>query len=221
MRTLYQPPAVSTQAKVTRPLSVLGAFALAALLTLNAGATTYTIWPSGDASIYADGFVDNGNELGFGPYGTRGAMKFPLNSVHGLVASQVLLAVNLYSLPIGSNPINVYGYGSQSGTLASSDYNAGTLLGSWSLPSLTFGQDAFYDITTFFNSINAPYLAINLRAPSGWQNDYFSSLEVNYGHPSELIITVVPEPGVPFLLLVGVIVVLVRGCGLVRGLRPL
>lgn len=34
--------------------------------------------------------------------------------------------------------------------------------------------------------------------------DVFSSLEYNYGHPSQLIVSTVPEPGSIILLMVGI-----------------
>ena len=122
-------------------------------------------------------------------------MKFGLSPVKGTV-TQAVLSVNPYGLPLWGNPIDVYGYGTQIGNLDASDYHAGTYLGSWTLPDLGFGQDAYFDVTSLFSSLNASYAAFDLRSGGV---DVLSSLGKNYGHPSELTITTIPEPSITAL----------------------
>jgi hypothetical protein len=58
-------------------------------------------------------------------------------------------------------------------------------------------------VTSFVSATNAPFLAFNLRSTA---TDVFSSLEYNYGHPSQLLVTAdVPEPTSGVLLLTGLI----------------
>jgi hypothetical protein len=129
-------------------------------------------------------------------------VKFPLAPVQGTI-TQAYLAVNPYGLPLWGNPIDVCGYGTQSGLLAASDYGAGNYLGSWTLPNLGYGQDAFFDVTSLFSTLNAPYAAFDLQSGGV---DVLSSRNYNYGHPSELIITtVVSEPASLSLLALGII----------------
>jgi len=129
----------------------------------------------------------------------QGIVKFSSEAITGPVA-QAFLTLNPYSLPLFGQNLEVYGYGTTLGQLDETDGNAGALLGTLVLPlDLGFGQDAFFDVTAFVNTVNAPFLAFNLRSPDGV--DDFSSLELNYGHPSQLLITfAVPEPPLAILL---------------------
>jgi hypothetical protein len=92
----------------------------------------------------------------------------------------------------------VYGYDNASGALAQSDYDAGTFLGAWTFPTdLLPGQEEFFDVTAFVQSVKGSYFGFDLRADSGV--DVFSSTSQNYGIPPELIATV-PEPAAPGLI---------------------
>ncbi|MDH4023345.1 MAG: hypothetical protein OEV14_09485, partial [Gammaproteobacteria bacterium] len=94
--------------------------------------------------------------------------------------------------------VDVYGYGTAEGSLVESDGFAGTYLGTWQIPeNLGFGQDTYFDVTAFLATVNAPYVAFNLRSDTG--TDVFSSLEYNYGHPAQLSVTTVPVPGAAIL----------------------
>jgi hypothetical protein len=137
----------------------------------------------------------------------QGDVKFSMASLQGS-QSQVLLTVNPYGEPLWDKTVDVYGYGTSVGALAASDANAGTLLGTLVLPdNLGYGQDASFDVTSFVNSVHAPYVAFNLRTTG---TDVFSSLEYNYGHPSELLATAmpaaaaVPEPASASLMLAAI-----------------
>jgi hypothetical protein len=127
---------------------------------------------------------------------------------------RVLFSVNPYATPVFAINVSVYGYGTIFGQLHVSDANRGTLLGTLVLPAdLGNGQDAFFDVTTFLRAFLAdpiltPYVAFNLRVPAGF--NVFSSIAYgeNYGHGSQLIVTV-PEPA-PAVLLLAALVILSR-----------
>ena len=109
----------------------------------------------------------------------QGAIKFASAAITGRIA-QAFLTLNPYTLPLFGQNVDVYGYPTTLGQLSESDANAGTFLGTLVLPpNLGFGQDAFFDVTAFVTTINAPFLAFNLRSAGG--TDDFSSLELNYG----------------------------------------
>ena len=115
-----------------------------------------------------------------------------------------MLTLNPYGLPLFGPNVDVYGYGTSIGQLDDTDANAGTFLGTLVLPpNLGYGEDAFFDVTAFVANTHAPFLAFNLRSVG---TDVFSSLEFNYGHPSQLLITTaVPEPAPIALLLIGLL----------------
>jgi hypothetical protein len=185
----------------------LSAVMFAAMLSVNAQGAVYTLLPSDDGYVTPSGSTSDGGYLLVGANGWDGVVKFQLPSVQGTI-TQALLAVNPYGLPLWGNPVDVYGYGTQSGLLAASDYHAGNDLGSWTLPNLGYGQDAFFDATSLFSTMNAPYVAFNLRSGGV---DVFSSRNYNYGHPSELILTtVVPEPSSLSVISIGLLCVVVQ-----------
>lgn len=97
-----------------------------------------------------------------------------------------------YGLPLFDDTVYVYGYDNAAGHLTGTDYNAGTFLGAWVLPSnLNFGQEVFFDVTAFVHSVTGSYFGFELQSS---QPDVFSSTAYNYGTPPELVATVVPEP---------------------------
>lgn len=166
---------------------------------------TLILEPTSDGSLYT---CDGCNVVSDGDYvlvsgDIQGAIKFSSALITGTVA-QAFLTVNPYGLPIFGPNVDVYGYGTTIGQLDVSDAHAGTFLGTLVLPpNLGFGEDAFFDVTAFVNTINAPFLAFNLRSVD---IDVFSSLEFNYGHPSQLLMTfAIPEPSLSALLLTALI----------------
>lgn len=165
-------------------------------------AAVYTLLPSDDGYVTPNNGIGTGSYLLVGANGWDGVVKFSLGSVQGTI-TQATLTVNPYGLPLWGNPINVYGRGDSSGLLSMSDFGLGNYLGAWTLPNLGYGQDAYFDVTSLLSGLNTPFVAFNLRSGGV---DVLSSLEYNYGHPSELIITiVVPEPSAFLLLGVGVL----------------
>ena len=161
----------------TRPATARSTFALAAISYPKA------------AYVLVSGYI-------------QGDIKFASNSISGAV-TQALLSLNPYGLPLFGNEVSIYGYGTAIGALDDSDADAGTLLGILILPAnLGFGEDVYFDVTTFVAGTNAPFLAFNLRTTD---TDVFSSLEFNYGHASQLLVTTtaVAEPAPGALLLAG------------------
>ncbi len=164
--------------------------------------TLITIDPTSDGSLYTCpgcNVVSDGAYVLVSGY-IQGVVKFSSTAIDGDV-DQALLTLNPYGLPLFGPQVDVYGYGTSEGQLVVSDANAGVFIGLLTLPSnLGYGEDVFFDVTSFVASTNAPFLAFNLRSAG---TDVFSSLEYNYGHPSQLLVTIVPEPESAALLLAG------------------
>jgi hypothetical protein len=166
-----------------------------------AHASLITINPTSDGSLYTGSTVviDNNSYL-MTDRGLQGVVKFSSAAIDAPVQS-AFLTVNAYGLPLWGRNVDIYGYGSSIGTLTTADANAGTFLGTLVLPiNPVYGQDIYFDVTSFVSSAIAPFFAFNLRS-----NDMniFSSREYNYGHPAQLIVSTVPEPGTMALLLTG------------------
>lgn len=165
----------------------------ASYMPVMAQATLITINPTSDGSLYAwsegNGTVSEGGYLLASGY-IQGVVKFSTSSIPKNV-EQAYLTVNAYGLPLWSPKISVYGYGTSDGQLAPSDAYAGIYLGTLTL-NPAWGQDAFFDVSSFVASTSAPFLAFNLRTVL-WGADVLSSLEYNHGHPSQLTVAV-PEP---------------------------
>ena len=161
--------------------------------------------PTSDGSVYpcggCDTVFDGAYVLASG--GTQGDVKFSMASLQGR-QSQVLLALNPYGLPLWGKNVDIYGYDTSVGALAASDADAGTFLGTLVLPDdLGFGQDATFDVTSFVDGVHSAYVGFTLHTTG---LDIFSSLEYNYGHPSELLATAaaVPEPANASLMLAAI-----------------
>ena len=76
---------------------------------------------------------------------------------------------------------------------------------------LGYGQDTFFDVTSFLSTITSPYVGFNLRSYTG--TNVFSSLEYNYGHPSQLSVTTSPVPEPSTIVLMGLGLVGLAGYG--------
>lgn len=181
------------------------AVAAALLCSTVSHAALTTIDPTSDGSLYT---CQGCNTVSEGAYVLtsgyiQGVVKFSTTPIVGNV-SHALLSLNPYGLPLWGSFVDVYGYGTSTGTLQVADANAGTFLGSLNLPAnLGYGQNAYFDVTPFVASTHTPYLAFNLRSTG---TDVFSSLEYNYGHPSQLIVTTVPEPSSMALTIAGLFI---------------
>ena len=183
--------------------SRLASAALAALLlSPSSHALPIAINPTADGSLYT---CAGCNTVSDGAYVLtsgyiQGAVKFSTSQIAGSV-SNALLSLNPYGLPLWGPTVDVYGYETTVGELDVTDANAGSFLGTLILPAnLGYGQDAYFDVTSFVASTNSPYVAFNLRSEG---TNVFSSLEYNYGHPSQLLVTAVPEPSSIALITVG------------------
>jgi hypothetical protein len=176
------------------------------LMCVPAYATQITINPSDDGGIYQSGSILSWYLESGGGY--QGVVEFPTSPIAGGF-SQAMLSVNPYALPLWGTTVQVFGYGSNDGKLTSSDYNSGTFLGNWVLPNIGYGQDAFFDVTQFLSGVSDSYVGFNLRSTGV---DQFSSLEHNYGHPSQLVLSYpasdtvsgTPEPPGIMLMISGI-----------------
>jgi len=188
--------------KVAIVSMLLAAFAVTNPAVSQGGAIV--IDPTSDGSLYVCAgcnIVSDGDYVVASGY-IQGDVKFASNSISGAV-TQALLSLNPYGLPLHGNEVSIYGYGTAIGALDDSDADAGVLLGILILPAnLGFGEDVFFDVTAFVAATNAPFLAFNLRTTD---TDVFSSLEFNYGHASQLLVTTsaLAEPAPGALLLAG------------------
>lgn len=168
--------------------------------TAGSGASTGPgddILPVTDGAIYSSDVAVTDQYVLVSTY-IQGALEFaaldaaPYQSFH--------LALNPYGLPLWDLTVDIYGYGNADGAITGADYNAGTFLGTMTLsPGLGYGQDAFFDVTSFVRGVPGAYFGFNLRTDAG--TDVFSSLDYNYGKPSRLVGTPVPEPPAGALLL--------------------
>lgn len=183
--------------------------ASALLFSATAYASPITINPISDGSLYTCGgcnTVSDGAYVLTSGY-IQGAVKFSTAAIVGSV-SNALLSLNPYGLPLWDSTVDVYGYGTTIGALDVTDANAGSFLGTLTLPTnLGYGQDVYFDVTSFVASASSPYVAFNLRSTG---TDVFSSLEYNYGHPSQLLVTTVPEPSSIALITAGLLVLRAR-----------
>lgn len=164
-------------------------------------ADTITVNPTDDGSLYTCS--------GCNPAPSRdyvlasgyivGDVDFSTGLFKGDVANAEF-SVNPYGLPLWGSSVNVYGFASTSSTISMADLASPTFLGTWVLPSnIGYGQDAFFNVTQFLQGVNTPYVDIILISPNG--TDVFSSLQSNYGHPSQLTVTT-PESSVLAFLVV-------------------
>jgi len=129
------------------------------------------------------------------------------NPMLGGSIENALLSVNPYALPLFGPQISVYGVASTSATISLADLASLTFLGTWTLPAnLTFGQPAYFDVTSFLEGVQSPYVAFVLETPSA-ETDVFSSTETNYGLPPQMTITT-PEPAALALLGAGLLALL-------------
>jgi hypothetical protein len=185
--TFSQPRCVNTPMRNSRTTPVLLAVAGFCATLMTARATIYT--PVADGSVYFTGNTPGGYvEMAQGSI--EGDLHFA--SFNAAYDSSIQLELNPYAEPLFASTLYVYGFDNASASLSGSDWNAGTYLGTWVLPAnLGFGQETFFDVTSFVQSVQGQYFGFEIQAVGG--PDQFSSTTINYGTPPELI--AVPEPG--------------------------
>lgn len=150
---------------------------------------TNYILPTSCADIYSSGSVVFGSYLSAGP-NPHGGLEFA--AFNSTTYSSILLELNPYGLPLFGTNVSVYGFDGATGTLVSSNFNSGTLIGVWALPpGLGYGQIATFDVTAFVKSVKGPYFGFILVSSS---SDLFSSTSINYGTPPELFAIGTPPP---------------------------
>lgn len=171
------------------------------------------ILPVSDGTIYSTNTAIT-NQYIIASFSLQGALEFAAFDTGQYLSFQ--LALNPYALPLFDSTVSIYGYGNADGVITGADYNAGAFLGTLTLPpNLGYGQDAFFDVTDFVRNVPGAYFGFNLRTDSG--TDVFSSLEYNYGKPSRIVATVVPEPSTAALLSGAGALLLWRGRRLLLG----
>jgi len=137
---------------------------------------SYGVYPSSDV-IAGDGL--------------EGDLQFA--SFNSTPYTSILLELNPYAEPLFASTLYVFGFDNASGVLSGSDYNAGTYIGTWTIPlSLGYGQETFFDVTSFVKSATGSFFGFELRAP-GLDEDDFSSTGQDIFPPPELIASI-PEP---------------------------
>lgn len=168
------------------------ALLVSVVLALPLTATTLVVNPADTGSLYTCNGCDPSPDriyMTVGGY-VVGEADFSTATFGGGV-TKALFSVNPYALPLFGPQLEVYGYASQSSTISISDLNSPTYLGTWTLPAnLGYGDDAYFDVSAFVQSVKTPYLDIILKSNG---SDQFSSLQHNYGHASQLTLTI-PEP---------------------------
>lgn len=149
-------------------------------VTVGSPIFTNNILPVACADIYSSGNVDYGLYLD-ADVNDHGTLEFA--EFNASQYNSILLEVNPYGLPLFGPVVSVYGFDGGNGTLYSSNFNSGTLIGQWTLPTgLNYGQIATFDVTSFVKSTKGPYFGIYLAAGG----DLFSSTTKNYGTPPML-----------------------------------
>lgn len=158
------------------------------LVSVSPLVVTNYVLPVDCADIYSSGAVDRGGYLDAAS-NIHGGLEFA--AFNASKDTSILLELNPYGLPLFGTNVSVYGFDGGTGTLMSSNFNSGTLIGVWTLPAnLNYGQVATFDVTAFVKSTKGPYFGIILVAGG----DVFSSTYINYGTPPELYVISPPLP---------------------------
>ena len=183
---------------------LLAVAGLAAIMTANtANASTYL--PVSDGSFHdCDGCAgpSDGAYVLSSSY-IRGIVKFT-NFTSFRSANTITFTLNPYGLPLFGDIIDLYGFTSTVAGLDEADNSNLTFIGQFMLPDLGYGEDAFFNVTSFVQGARGRYVGFNI-----FSNDtnVFSSVEYNYGNPSRLITTggigAVPEPATWAMMLFG------------------
>jgi hypothetical protein len=166
--------------------------------------------PVEDGTVYPSNGADTDAYISLSGTHLEGDLQFA--SFNALSYSSIQLELTMYAWPYTGTSILVYGYDNASGQLSSSDFNAGTYLGTWTIPSNLGSQPVYFDVTSFVQSETGSYFGFDLQS-SGF--DTFGSTAYNYGVPPELIATgIIPEPSSMLIALaIGSVGIIIRYCG--------
>jgi hypothetical protein len=141
---------------------ITSVFVFAALRCQANTTVTNFIAPVDCATIYSSGSVLRITALTMGS-STEGGLEFA--AFDSSPYSAVQLEISPQGTPVWGNTVQVYGIDGQNGTLAGSDYGAGTYLGSFPVAANTpDGQPLLFDVTSFVRSVKGPYFAIVFKA---------------------------------------------------------
>jgi hypothetical protein len=165
------------------------------------------VFPTDDGSVYFNRTTRDNTDVVTSPsvyYNIEGDIHFA--AFNASADPSIQLELNPYAEPLDGNYVYVYGFDNTTALLNGSDYNAGTFLGTWDVAGLGFGQETFFDVTSFVKSVTGPFFGFELQSDGP---DVFSSSAENYGIPPELIVTT-PEPSAIALLAVGLSALLLR-----------
>lgn len=155
------------------------------------------LFPTDDGTVYYNGTTINSAYVLASPGDTEGDIHFA--SFDASADTSIQLEINPYGEPLFGSQVYVYGFDNATAQLSGSDYNAGTLLGTWNVAGLGFGQETYFDVTSFVKSVTGSYFGFELQSDG---TDVFSSSAYNLGNPPELVVTV-PEPATGALVLMG------------------
>ena len=157
---------------------------------MSLAATTNIYLPVAAGSIYYNGAINNLDLIAGGSI--HADLQFA--SFDSAADSSIVLDLSFYSLPAFGNSVSVYGYDYAAGQLTSSDYNAGTYLGSLVIPgNIIYETQLFFDVTSFVQSEQGAYFGFELQSS---EVDWFNIARNVYDPPPELIATSVPEPSI-------------------------
>ncbi|MBI3347644.1 MAG: PEP-CTERM sorting domain-containing protein [Burkholderiales bacterium] len=135
-------------------------------------------------------------------------MKFERPAV-GSGVDRAWLALNFYYGAGNYFDVGVHAYGTNVGSLSPDDALDGvpsryySYVGSLQGSAAAEGEEIYFDVTDVVKATGSPYLAFVVQSGSGVV--VLSSLEANYGHASQLILTQVPEPSEAALMAAGLL----------------
>lgn len=175
---------------------LLGTFLVLVAFT-SASAQQVIVHSTDDGEVFSNGTVSDLGYLETSAGSLEGDIHFA--AFDASADPSIELEINPYGEPLSGSQISVFGFDNATAMLQASDYGAGTLLGTWNVAGLGFGQETFFDVTPFVKSVKGPYFGFELQSNG---LDLFSSTTHNYGTPPELIVTT-PEPSSLMLALVG------------------
>jgi hypothetical protein len=118
---------------------------------------------------------------------------FPLDDVTSPIG-KAMLTLTPVAFPVSPSEIEIYGIASNVSHVSYDMLNQGVLLDTWTLGDLVLNGDFAHDVTEFLKGVETPFVGFRLKATDGLNS--FSTRYTPRNHPSQLIVTLVPEPTV-------------------------